>query len=101
MEALTVILFSSLPLWKKETMASSPGIRKAVNFISVTMGRVIGGFITMKISDIRMIRMGRILIAAGVPALLPSFLALVLAFMTVMHESLARKAPIESSGRGE
>ena len=39
-------------------------------FIGITVGRALSGFISMKLSDTQMIRMGQVLIAAGAAAML-------------------------------
>ncbi len=60
---------SYLTLYKgvpAETAASLTGIF----FIGMTAGRAVCGFITMKLDDAKMIRMGQVLIAAGAAAML-------------------------------
>ena len=103
---LTVVLVVSLPLWKERRTESGteetapqalslrqvfalPGARgvaaeTAASFASlfyfgITAGRAACGFITMKFNDTQMIRMGQIILAVGVAALLipgPQALAL-------------------------
>lgn len=67
----TAILWASsyLTLYKgmsAETAASFA----SVFFIGITVGRALSGFITMKLSDTEMIRLGQVLIAVGIVAML-------------------------------
>ena len=64
---LTAVLLCSLPLWKKA------GGLAALFFIGITAGRALSGFITMKLSDPQMIRMGQIIILAGILFMLLPF----------------------------
>ena len=64
---LTAVLLCSLPLWKKA------GELAALFFIGITAGRALSGFITMKLSDPQMIRMGQIIILAGILFMLLPF----------------------------
>lgn len=38
----------------------------SLSFIGITIGRAVSGFVTMKLSDTAMIRLGQVIIAAGV-----------------------------------
>lgn len=67
----TAILWASsyLNIYKgitPEKAASFAGIF----FIGITVGRAISGFVTMKLSDTQMIRLGQVLIAIGIAAML-------------------------------
>lgn len=67
----TTILWASsyLTLYKgvsTETAASFA----SVFFIGITVGRALSGFITMKLNDAQMIRLGQVLIAIGIVAML-------------------------------
>ena len=56
-------LYRGLPV---ETAASFA----SVFFVGITVGRALGGFVTMKLSDTQMIRLGQVLIAVGVVTML-------------------------------
>lgn len=67
----TAILWSSSYLTLHKGM--SPEIAASfasVFFIGITVGRALCGFLTMKLNDLQMIRLGQILIAAGIAAML-------------------------------
>ena len=63
----TVILWASSYLnIFKEVPAETAARFAGIFFIGITVGRALSGFITMKLSDTQMIRLGQTLIAAGV-----------------------------------
>lgn len=65
-------LFKSIPA---ETAARFAGLF----YIGITVGRALGGFLTMKLNDVQMIRLGQGIIAAGILTLFlpgPAFLSL-------------------------
>ena len=65
-------LFKSIPA---ETAARFAGLF----YIGITVGRALSGFLTMKLNDVQMIRLGQGIIAAGILTLLlpgPAFLSL-------------------------
>lgn len=66
----TTILWASsyLRLYKGVPAGTAAGFA-GVFFIGITVGRALSGFITMKLSDTQMIRLGMVLIAAGVAVL--------------------------------
>ena len=66
----TTILWASsyLRLYKGVPAGTAAGFA-GVFFIGITAGRALSGFITMKLSDTQMIRLGMVLIAAGVAVL--------------------------------
>ena len=66
----TTILWASsyLRLYKGVPAGPAAGFA-GVFFIGITAGRALSGFITMKLSDTQMIRLGMVLIAAGVAVL--------------------------------
>lgn len=67
----TAILWSSSYLTLHKGM--SPEIAASfasVFFFGITVGRALCGFLTMKLNDLQMIRLGQILIAAGIAAML-------------------------------
>ena len=64
-------------LWASSYLALHKGMSAdtaasfaSVFFIGITVGRALSGFITMKLNDAQMIRLGQVLIAAGVAAML-------------------------------
>ena len=72
-------------------------------YLGITVGRAISGFITMRLSDLAMIRLGQGIILVGnlgMPPLfgiianrisvsfLPLYLCVILILMVVMHEAL-------------
>src|SRR5699024_2590747 len=57
-----------LRLYKGVPAGTAAGFA-GVFFIGITAGRALSGFITMKLSDTQMIRLGMVLIAAGVAVL--------------------------------
>lgn len=66
----TTILWASsyLRLYKGVPAGTAAGFA-GVFFIGITAGRALSGFITMKLSDTQIIRLGMVLIAAGVAVL--------------------------------
>ena len=78
-------------------------------FIGITIGRALNGFLTMKLSDTQMVRMGKVLMACAyvgsslmpplfgliaghiTVSLLPVYLSAILVLMIVMHDGLIRK----------
>ena len=100
--ALTAVLFCSLPLWHKRPDAAPdgaapkaltlpqvfalPGAKEvmlcsfaSLFYIGITVGRGVCGFLTLKLNDTQMIRLGLAVLGVGVVALLlpgPQVLAL-------------------------
>ena len=67
----TAILWSSSYLSLYKGMAAETAASFAsMFFIGITVGRALSGFITMKLNDAQMIRLGQILIAIGIAVLL-------------------------------
>ncbi len=70
LEQTTILWASSyLTLYKRIPAETAAGFA-SVFFIGITVGRALSGFIAMKFSDTQMIRLGQILVAAGVFTLL-------------------------------
>ena len=67
----TAILWASsyLTLYKGMSADAAAGFA-SVFFIGITVGRGLSGFITMKLNDTQMIRLGQVLIATGIAAML-------------------------------
>ena len=67
----TAILWSSSYLHiHKGATAEEAASYAGIFFIGITVGRAISGFVTMKLDDTKMIRIGQILIAVGIVAML-------------------------------
>lgn len=67
----TTILWASsyLTLYKGVSAETAAGFA-SVFFIGITVGRALCGFITMKLNDTKMIRLGQVLIVIGIVAML-------------------------------
>lgn len=68
---------STANLWASSYLAAKPGFTAetaagyaSLFFIGITAGRAFGGFLTMKLSDTQMIRLGQALILGGILCLL-------------------------------
>ncbi len=67
----TAILWASSYLTLHKGMSAVTAASFAsVFFIGITVGRALSGFITMKLNDTEMIRLGQVLIAVGIAAML-------------------------------
>lgn len=67
----TAILWASSYLTLHKGMSAETAASFAsVFFIGITVGRALSGFITMKLNDTEMIRLGQVLIAVGIAAML-------------------------------
>lgn len=70
LEQTTILWASSYLTLYKGISAVTAASFASVFFIGITVGRALCGFITMKLNDTQMIRLGQILIAIGIVALL-------------------------------
>ncbi len=70
LEATTILWASSYLNIYKGVNAEEAASFAGIFFIGITVGRAISGFITMRFNDTQMIRLGQVLIAAGVIAML-------------------------------
>lgn len=70
LEQTTILWGSSYLTLYKGVAAETAASLASVFFIGITIGRALCGFLTMKLNDTQMIRLGQILIAAGVAAML-------------------------------
>lgn len=100
---------SYLVLQKGVTAETEAGFT-GLFFIGITVGRALSGFLTMKLSDSRMIRLGQGIIVMGIACLLPPlfglianhitvslfpfYLLAILALMVLTHEMLLKKSGV-------
>lgn len=70
LEVTTILWASSYLNISKGITAEKAASFAGIFFIGITLGRAISGFITMKLNDSQMIRLGQILIFAGIVAML-------------------------------
>lgn len=70
LEQTAMLWASSYLALYKGMSADTAASFASVFFIGITVGRALSGFITMKLNDAQMIRLGQVLIAAGVAAML-------------------------------
>lgn len=70
LEATAILWASSYLNIYKGITAEKAASFAGIFFIGITVGRAISGFVTMKLSDTKMIRLGQVLIAIGIAAML-------------------------------
>lgn len=70
LESTAILWASSYLNIYKDVTAEAAASYAGIFFIGITVGRAISGFVTMKLNDTQMIRIGQILIAAGIVAML-------------------------------
>lgn len=70
LEQTTILWGSSYLTLYKGVAAETAASLASVFFIGITLGRALCGFLTMKLNDTQMIRLGQILITAGVATML-------------------------------
>ena len=70
LEATAILWASSYLSIYKGVTAEAAASYAGIFFIGITVGRAISGFVTMKLNDTQMIRIGQILIAVGIVTML-------------------------------